>query len=348
MTIIRPQLDQIRIPPGGELPFTLIDAVRKIYDYLTQIFNLLEGVGLSGITVIQNTHANRLILFTPSKYGLGSLYFETDRTVLYVDRTVSSAKAWVYAGGVMSGLVAARPADLGLNDAGFLFTSTDSLDYRWSGTAWVTLGTVKGGASLTNVGRLTKVTAAGTIGESAVQDDGSANVYTIARNFIVGAAAAFSTAAGRVYSGVKGVTDAGVFEATSAVTDADATSIGEFQVSDSHGTNAEKRLAIIQVVTDGTTATKRGGRIYIGTKVDNGVFTFWITLNQTGKCGFGGNVAPAYPVDATGDINASGVFRQAGTAGISGTAALAPLTALGTPGSLTYSGGIITAYIAPT
>jgi hypothetical protein len=34
--------------------------------------------------------------------------------------------------------------------------------------------------------------------------------------------------------------------------------------------------------------------------------------------------------------------------GISGTAALAKLTALGTDGSLTFTDGIITAYVAPT
>jgi hypothetical protein len=34
--------------------------------------------------------------------------------------------------------------------------------------------------------------------------------------------------------------------------------------------------------------------------------------------------------------------------GISGTAALAKITALGTDGSLTFTNGIITAYVAPT
>jgi hypothetical protein len=34
--------------------------------------------------------------------------------------------------------------------------------------------------------------------------------------------------------------------------------------------------------------------------------------------------------------------------GISGTAALAKLTVLGTDGSLTFTDGIITAYVAPT
>lgn len=169
MDIIRPQLDQVRIEKDGRLPFTLIDAITRIYNYLATSLNVAVGA----IEVIQDTHANRNILFPASGVPIGSLYFETDRTVMYVCRMASLAHAWVYVGGVMSGLFAARPADLVITDAGFLFTSTNSLDYRWSGTAWVTLGTVKGGGNLSTVGRLTKVSAAGTINESAVNDDGT-------------------------------------------------------------------------------------------------------------------------------------------------------------------------------
>lgn len=177
MTIIRPQLDQVRIGQDGKLPFAVIDAIRKVYDYLAASASTASG----NIQIIQDTHANRLMLHPPADSPIGSLYYETDRKVVYINQNVSSAPAWVYVTGVMSGLFAARPADLGTNDAGFLFTSTNSLDYRWSGTAWVTLGTVRGGASLTNVGRLTKVSAAGTINESSVTDNGASitNLRTI-------------------------------------------------------------------------------------------------------------------------------------------------------------------------
>lgn len=46
--------------------------------------------------------------------------------------------------------------------------------------------------------------------------------------------------------------------------------------------------------------------------------------------------------------NAAGAITIGTAGGISGTAALAKLTALGTDGSLTFTDGIITAYVAPT
>lgn len=46
--------------------------------------------------------------------------------------------------------------------------------------------------------------------------------------------------------------------------------------------------------------------------------------------------------------NAAGAITIGTAGGISGTAALAKLTALGTDGSLTFTDGIITGYVAPT
>lgn len=177
-------------------------------------------------------------------------------------------------------------------------------------------------------------------------DDQAGNIYTTDGNVLVGEAAPVSTAAGRTYIGVKGSTGAGVFEACGAATDADATAAGIIQVADSNGADTEKRLVVFQILTDGTTATKRGGRLNIATKADNGGITIWVSLDKAGKCGFGGNTTPAYAVDATGDINASGVFRKGGTAGESTT--LTYLT--GTPGvgqsskTVTFSGGIEVAH----
>jgi hypothetical protein len=68
----------------------------------------------------------------------GSLWFETDRTVYY--QYESTVGAWVWTTGTMFALIASRPADLGINDVGFLFqdTTPGSL-YRWSGSGWVAL-----------------------------------------------------------------------------------------------------------------------------------------------------------------------------------------------------------------
>ncbi len=215
-------------------------------------------------------------------------------------------------------------------------------------SAIATTDVVLGAANLTNVGAIPKVASAGTLTESAMTDDGATNIYTTARGLIAGAAAAISTAAGRLYIAVKGSTGAGVFEAAGGAADADAVAAGIFQVSDSHGTNAELRLALIQVLTDGTTANKRGGRLKIATKADNGAIAFWITLDQTGKCGFGGNAAPAYAMDATGDVNVSGVFRVGTVAGLSATITTAKLTLAGANGSMTFTGGILTAQTPAT
>lgn len=79
------------------------------------------------------THATRLTL---SGLPDGTLYAETDRTVIYEVR----AEAWVYLLGTMRGTVTGtdqRPADLGTADAGFLFFGTDTfVTFRWDGAAW--------------------------------------------------------------------------------------------------------------------------------------------------------------------------------------------------------------------
>lgn len=130
-----------------------------------------------------STHAQRVTVGTrgyisPGAVADGTLYIETDRTVIYQMRD----GVWVWVAGAMSGLLAARPADLGTNDTGFIFNSSDALDYRWSGAAWVALDTVRGGASLTHDGRLLMVSAVdGVASESAVTDDGT-NVLVAARH----------------------------------------------------------------------------------------------------------------------------------------------------------------------
>ncbi len=310
MDIIRPQLDQVRIEKDGRLPFLLIDAITRAYNYIAASINVATG----NIEVIQDIHVNRNILHPASGVPIGSFYFETDRKVIYVCRVVSLANAWVYVGGVMSGLVAARPADLTTTDAGFLFTSTDSLDYRWSGTAWVTLGTVRGGAALTNAGKITKVTAAGTIGESSITDNGSAVTFIEVMEMLVA--------------------NASINVRTPDNTTAPA--IGIFQ--DQGSIRNYGAYALIKVTTSDY------GLVVRKASVDTEIITI---LNTNGRVGIK-NTAPAYAFDVTGDLNVTGVYRQGGTAGITGVAALAPLTALGSPGTLTFTGGIITAYTAPT
>jgi hypothetical protein len=81
---------------------------------------------------IADTHANRLA-HPPA--AAGALYFESDRTVLYV--AVGVSPIWTYAAGVMSGLASARPGDLAVPDTGFEFFATDrGILSRWDGSKW--------------------------------------------------------------------------------------------------------------------------------------------------------------------------------------------------------------------
>lgn len=81
---------------------------------------------------LADTHANRPN-YTNSAYPVGAIFVETDRLAVYRN----SGTAWVYAAGIYTAAAASRPADLGTNDAGFVFLASDSLVFEWwDGTAW--------------------------------------------------------------------------------------------------------------------------------------------------------------------------------------------------------------------
>lgn len=85
-------------------------------------------------SMLQDTHANRLTNYAAANYPSGTLFYETDRGVIYVVR----ASAWHYAVGTQLSTAANRPSDLAGNDTGYLFLATDTLNqYEWSGAAWV-------------------------------------------------------------------------------------------------------------------------------------------------------------------------------------------------------------------
>lgn len=343
MAIIYPQLDGVKINENRTLPIALIQAIRKSYDYIAQV----AGISSTSAVVIQDTHANRLVLYPAANQLEGSFFVETDRLeALYVVQTVSGAKQWVLVHGAMQGLLASRPADLGLYDVGFFYVATNALDYRWSGTAWVALDTVKGGGNLTNVGAIPKVSAAGTLTESAAVDNGTTILVT-GRNIGVNSSVV-QTSAGRAYVTTKGATGAGVVEVATAQADADGNVVGVFQASDINSTAGDKRPSLISFDLEGATANDRGGRIRIFTKANGGALAEWARLDNAGHFGFGGNAAPAYAVDATGYVNASAGYRVNAVVGITQVVVLAKITVAGTNGSLTFVGGIPTAYTAPT
>lgn len=135
MQIIYPQLDGIKINENRTLPVSLIQAIRKAYDYITGI-----SVSISlGAVIIQDTHANRSTLHPPSASAVGSLYFETDRGLLYLNTIVSFAPAWVYLDGIYTrtqAQLAAVTASLTANDNGLLINVSDySHVLKWTNPA---------------------------------------------------------------------------------------------------------------------------------------------------------------------------------------------------------------------
>ena len=103
---------------------------------------------------------------------------------------------------------------------------------------------------------------------------------------------------------------------------------------------------------------KSSGKLYfsvssgqtVGTALNTtGVTSIPVVLNlTTGNMGFGGTAAPAYPVDVTGTVNVSGVYRVSGSPGVTTVVPIAKLTTLGVNGALAIQGGIITGVVAPT
>lgn len=89
-----------------------------------------------GGTVLVGTHADRLAI-DASTVGIGTVFFETDRTVFYIAVDAGSGlHKWVYASGVFSSTLSGIPT-LGANDVNFLFGATDYLHlWRWTGAAW--------------------------------------------------------------------------------------------------------------------------------------------------------------------------------------------------------------------
>ena len=116
MAIIYPQLDGVKINEDRSLPTALVQAIRKAYDYISQS----NTASVNAAPLIEDLHVNR-VLYPAADMPLGSLYLETDRGLLYVNRFVVSANAWTYLSGVyprtqaqITGITGLTVADNGL------------------------------------------------------------------------------------------------------------------------------------------------------------------------------------------------------------------------------------------
>lgn len=113
------------------------DLVKKLGN-VSRTWALFLGQGSN--LVSQGAHADRVGLNAGAVPASG-IFVETDRNAVYQARLQNKTDpAWVLVLATMSGPLAGLPADLGPNDAGFIYNSTDAASYRWDGTAWATIG----------------------------------------------------------------------------------------------------------------------------------------------------------------------------------------------------------------
>lgn len=88
--------------------------------------------------VIEDTHANRLANYPASSYAVGTLFWETDRTVYYLNSGAAGSQYWLYTAGTCYTTQALIPGDLGTHDVGFLNSVTDyGHVIEWNGTGFI-------------------------------------------------------------------------------------------------------------------------------------------------------------------------------------------------------------------
>jgi len=126
-----------KLPAGGPYaqPGSLVGVNGVLYGYTVSPNTPQLPYVQPGLT---GTHAQRLSLFPATNYPPGMLFWETDRTVFYIVKLVSSVPTWVYAAGIMPVTQALLPNDLGVPDGGFLALVSDYPGHLllWNGITW--------------------------------------------------------------------------------------------------------------------------------------------------------------------------------------------------------------------
>lgn len=108
--------------------------LQYMWEEIAKVVN--ENVSGDG-SVIEVTHAVRLASYPATDYPVGTLLYETDRTVLYVVYDTGTTYVWQYVSGRFIAIFADRPTDLGTYDRGFqLLVTVQNHVVWWSGTQW--------------------------------------------------------------------------------------------------------------------------------------------------------------------------------------------------------------------
>lgn len=160
-----------------------------------------------------------------------------------------------------------------------------------------------GGSKLTKVGMIPKVTATGTLGPSAITDNGATISLTEPESIDIGAAP--QTDQLGIKANALGF--AGLFcgGQDNSKLDFDVERVAGVAIA-RHGSVVAVRKAVGKLTWLGSTGNTINSPVL--------VFNTLGTLDlSNGRWGFGNVAAPAYSVDAELDVNAGGVYRVAGT-----------------------------------
>lgn len=112
----------LTLPPEIPLPAEIQRLLNERFRTIEQTLGS-SGNGKAGC----GRHADRPM---PRTTGLGGLYYENDRGLLYV----SDSSKWLYVAGTMACTQSARPGDLSAADTGLLVNITDYAHLlRWNG-----------------------------------------------------------------------------------------------------------------------------------------------------------------------------------------------------------------------
>jgi len=131
--------------PATPLSTTQVSEVRRIVSsqlvtVLNTVNNITQNIinNFAGNATLVGSHNLRLTTYGAASQPVGTLFYETDRHVLYVIEPTPNH--WQFVAGVMLGAYGSEPADLGSNDAGFLYFATDTEEFFiWDGTAFINI-----------------------------------------------------------------------------------------------------------------------------------------------------------------------------------------------------------------
>lgn len=109
-----------------------------LYYWTGTAFALVGSIG-GGPTILADTHAHRIASFPATSYPLDTLFYETDRHVIYVNQLISGVQQWIFGTGTYNDTFASRPTGFSSLDSQFRFHSQDSdgQSFLWNGAAWI-------------------------------------------------------------------------------------------------------------------------------------------------------------------------------------------------------------------